>query len=85
MNIAPLAGKGKKESGEEGMRRKGKSARISGTAGNNHPRQGTKSLPALTVALLSLAPAIFAAESPANPGPRALYVVAQHQFDGMGV
>jgi hypothetical protein len=28
---------------------------------------------------------VAVAESPASPGLRTLYVVAQHQFDGMGV
>jgi hypothetical protein len=60
MNIAPLAGKSNRESGEEGMRRNGKSACLSRTAGNNPPRQGSKCLPALAVALLFLAPAVFA-------------------------
>jgi hypothetical protein len=60
MNIAPLAGKSNKESGEEGMRRKGKSARLSGTAGKNNPLQGAKYFPALVLALVCLAPAVFA-------------------------
>jgi hypothetical protein len=42
------------------MRRKGKSASLSGTAGKNNPRQGAKYFPALVLALVCLAPAVFA-------------------------